>query len=98
MAAKYSSPNSINGRSPNYSTKVLIKAALGGYAYFSVANPTATAVQSGITVTDVEKPEMFLRLYDEIDAYTITILRDGSIRKSKYLNSLGAFDLMQKVS
>ena len=99
MAAKYSSPNSINGRFPNYSNKVLIKAALGGYAYFSVANPPATTVQSGITVTDVEKPEMFLRLYDENDAYTITILRDGSIRKSKYyLNSLGALDLMKNVS
>ena len=99
MAAKYSSPNSINGRFPNYSNKVLIKAALGGYAYFSVANPPATAVQSGITVTDVEKPEMFLRLYDENDAYTITILRDGRIRKSKYyLNSLGPLDLMKKVS
>ena len=99
MAAKYSSPNSINGRFPNYSNKVLIKAALGGYAYFSVANPSATTVQSGITVTDVEKPEMFLRLYDENDAYTITILRDGRIRKSKYyLNSLGALDLMKKVS
>ena len=99
MAAKYSTPNSINGRFPNYSNKVLIKAALGGYAYFSVANPPATTVQSGITVTDVEKPEMFLRLYDENDAYTITILRDGKIKKSKYyLNSLGALDLMKKVS
>ena len=99
MAANYSSPNSINGRFPNYSNKVLIKAALGGYAYFSVANPPAATVQSGITVSDVEKPEMFLRLYNERDACTITILRDGRIKKNKYyLNSLGALDLMKKVS
>lgn len=99
MAAKYSSPNSINGRFPNYSNKVLIKSALGGYAYISVTNPPATAAQSGITVTDVEKPEMFLRLYDVNDVDTITILRDGSIKENKYyLNSLGALDLMKKVS
>ena len=82
MAAKYSSPNSINGRFANYSNKVLIKSALGGYAYISVANPPATTVQSGITVTDVEKPAMFLRLYDVNDAYTITILKDGRIKKT----------------
>ena len=99
MAAKYSSPNSINGRFPNYSNKVLIKSALGGYAYISVTNPPATTAQSGITVTDVEKPEMFLRLYDVNDAYTITILTDGRIKENKYyLNSLGALDLMEKVS
>lgn len=82
MAAKYSSPNSINGRFPNYSNKVLIKSALGGYAYISVNNPPAITAQSGITVTDVEKPEMFLRLYDENDTDTITMLRDGRINKS----------------
>lgn len=99
MAAKYSSPNSINGRFPNYSNKVLIKSALGGYAYISVNNPPAITAQSGITVTDVEKPEMFLRLYDENDTDTITMLRDGRINKNKYyLNSLGALDLMKKVS
>ena len=99
MAAKYSSPNSINGRFPNYSNKVLIKSALVGYAYISVANPPATIVQSGITVTDVENPEMFLRLYDENDPDIGSYLNDGRIKKNKYyFNSLGALDLMKKVS
>ncbi|XP_068741846.1 chondroitin sulfate ABC exolyase-like [Montipora capricornis] len=98
MSAKYSTPNSVNGRFPNYFNKVLIKALLPGYAYISVSNPPTTTVQSGITVTDLKGPEMFLRLYDESDSDVIAYLKEGRITKNKnYFNTLGALDIMKKV-
>ena len=99
ISAKYSTPNSVNGRFPNYFNKVLIKALLPGYAYTSVSNLPTTTVQSGITVTDLKRPGMFLRLYDESDPDVIAYLRDGKITQNKnYFNTLGALDLMKKVS
>ncbi|XP_068708115.1 chondroitin sulfate ABC exolyase-like [Montipora foliosa] len=97
MSAKYSTPNSVNGRFPNYFNKVLFK-ALPGYAYISVSNPPTSTVQLGITVTGVKGPEMFLRLYDESDPDMIEYLKGGRIKKSKYyFNTLGALDIMKKV-
>ena len=103
IAVKYSTPNSVNGRFPNYVKKVLIKAALAGYAYISVEHPSVlpSVTPTGITITNcnVKGTEMFLRLYDESDPDVKNYLKDGRIRKSKYyFNSLGSLDIMKAVS
>ena len=103
IALKYSIPNSVNGRFPNYVKKVLIKAALAGYAYISVKHPFVlpSVTPAGITITNcnVKSTEMFLRLYDESDPDVESYLKDGRIRKSKYyFNSLGSLDIMKAVS
>ena len=101
IAPKYSTPNSVNGRFPNYVNKVLIKATLPGYAYISVLHPSVlpAVIPTGITVTNVTGPEMFLRLYDENDPDVEDYLRNGRIRKDKYyFNSLGSLDIMKAVS
>ena len=101
IAPKYSTPNSVNGRFPNYVNKVLIKATLPGYAYISVLHPSVlpAVTPTGITVTNVTGPEMFLRLYDENDPDVEDYLRNGRIRKDKYyFNSLGSLDIMKAVS
>ena len=101
ISVKYSTPNSVNGRFPNYVNKVLIKSALPGYAYISVFHPSIlpASTPTGITVTNVTGPELFLRLYDENDSEVKKYLRNGKITKSKfYLNSLGSLDIMKRVS
>ena len=101
ISVKYSSPNSVNGRFPNYVNKVLIKSALPGYAYISVFHPSIlpASMPTGLAITNVKGPELFLRLYDENDSEVKKYLRNGGIRKNKYyLNSLGSLDIMKKVS
>lgn len=101
IALKYSTPNSVNGRFPNYVKKALIKAALAGYAYISIEHPSVlpSVTPTGITVTNVKGAEMFLRLYDESDPDVDNYLKDGKIRKGKYyFNSLGSLDIMKAVS
>ena len=98
IAVKYSTPNSVNGRFPNYFNKALIKAVLPGYAYISVSHPSTlpSVIPTGISVTNVNKPEMFLRLYNDpsVDSY----LEDGKHKAKYYYNSLGALDIMEAVS
>ena len=69
ISVKYSTPNSVNGRFPNYVNKVLIKSALPGYAYINVFHPSIlpASTPTGIAITNVKGPELFLRLYDEND-------------------------------
>ena len=101
IALKYSTPNSVNGRFPNYVKKVLIKSALAGYAYISVEHPSVlpAVTPTGITITNVKGAEMFLRLYDESDPDVANYLKDGRPAKSKYyFNSLGSLDIMKAVS
>ena len=101
IALKYSTPNSVNGRFPNYVKKVLIKSALAGYAYISVQHSSVlpAVTPTGITITNVKGAEMFLRLYDESDPDVANYLKDGRISKSKYyFNSLGSLDIMKAVS
>jgi len=101
IAVKYSTPNSVNGRFPNYVKKALIKAALPGYAYISVSHPSElpSVIPSGITVTNLTEPGMFLRLYDSSDEDVEDYLEKGKINKSKYyFNSLGSLDIMDAVS
>ena len=101
IALKYSTPNSVNGRFPNYVNKVLIKSALAGYAYISVEHPSVLpcVTPTGITIANVKGAEMFLRLYDESDPAVEKYLKDGRIRKGKYyFNSLGSLDIMKAVS
>ena len=101
IALKYSTPNSVNGRFPNYVKKVLIKSALAGYAYISVEHPSVlpAVTPTGITITNVKGAEMFLRLYDESDPDVANYLKDGRISKSKYyFNSLGSLEIMKAVS
>ena len=101
IAVKYSTPNSVNGRFPNYVKKALIKAALPGYAYISVSHPSElpSVIPSGITVTKLTEPGMFLRLYDSSDEDVEDYLEKGKITKGKYyFNSLGSLDIMDAVS
>ena len=101
IAIKYSTPNSVNGRFPGHVNKVLIKAVLPGYAYISVSHPSTlpSVIPTGISVTNVNDPGMFLRLYDVSDPDVDSYLRAGRITKDKYyFNSLGSVDIMEAVS
>ena len=99
IALKYSTPNSVNGRFPHYFNKALIKAVLPGYAYITVSHPSnlSSTIPKGISVNDVNEPQMFLRLYN--DSSINDYLEDGQSDKGKYYpNSLGSLDIMEKVS
>ena len=98
IAVKYSTPNSVNGRFPNYTNKLILKAVLPGYAYISVSHPSSlpSTIPMGISVTNVTGPEMFLRLYSHptVDSY----LEEGSHKGKYYFNTLGSLDIMEAVS
>ena len=98
MAVKYSTPPSVSGRYPEYSNKVLVK-NLPAYAYISVAYPTTlpTSVPTGVSVSSLNNPEWFLRLYN--DSSVESFLEDGAPNKKKYyFNSLGSLQIMEAVS
>ena len=98
MAVKYSTPPSVSGRYPEYSNKVLAK-NLPAYAYISVAYPTTlpTSVPTGVSVSSLNNPEWFLRLYN--DSSVESFLEDGAPNKKKYyFNSLGSLQIMEAVS
>ena len=101
IAVKYSTPNSVNNRFPSYINEVLIKAVLPGYAYISIFQPYPTIMPSvmptGITVSNVTEPEMFLRLYSSSPSVN-RYLGNGSHRAQYYFNSLGSLDIMEAVS
>ena len=102
IAVKYSTPNSVNGRFPDYFNKALLK-VLPGYAYSSVSHPSilSSTIPTGIKIGDLNMPQakMFLRLYTYNDIYVKDFLEDGKSRQHKYyLNSLGSLDIMEKVS
>ena len=100
IAVKYSTPNSVNGRMPSYVNKVLSKALLPAYAYISVTYPfpLPSTIPIGISVTNVNGPEMFLRLYDDPDVNRF--LEEGTPNKAAkyYPNTLGSLDIMEAVS
>ena len=98
MAVKYSTPSSVSGRYPEYDNKAIIK-NLPGFAYISVSYPASlpASVPTGISVSSLNDPEMFLRLYNDpsINDY----LEDGAPNKGKYyFNSLGSLQIMEAVS
>ncbi|PFX12580.1 Chondroitin sulfate ABC exolyase [Stylophora pistillata] len=97
MAVKYSTPPSVSGRYPEYSNKVLVK-NLPAYAYISVSYPSTlpTSVPTGISVSSLNNPEWFLRLYN--DSTVNSYLEDGAPNKKKYyFNSLGSLQIMEAV-
>ena len=98
IAVQYSTPNSVNGRLPSYTNKALIKAVLPAYAYISVVHPCnlPSVIPRGISVTSVNKPEMFLRLYNNPSVHGY--LQDTTIKNKYFYNSLGSLDIMKAVS
>ncbi|PFX29847.1 Chondroitin sulfate ABC exolyase [Stylophora pistillata] len=97
MAVKYSTPPSVSGRYPEYSNKVLVK-NLPAYAYISVSYPSTlpTSVPTGVSVSSLNNPEWFLRLYN--DSTVNSYLEDGAPNKKKYyFNSLGSLQIMEAV-
>ena len=98
IAVKYSTPNSVNGRFPDYFNKALMKTVLPGYAYISVLHPPVvpSAIPKGIHVTNVTEPEMFLRLYRYSEVKSV--LEQGSYKAKYFFNSLGSLSIMDAVS
>ena len=98
ISVKYSTPNSVNGRFPDYFNKALMKTVLPGYAYISVFHPPVlpSAIPKGIHVTNVTEPEMFLRLYNYSEVKSV--LEDGSYKAKYFFNSLGSLSIMDAVS
>ena len=97
IAVKYSTPNSVNGRMPNYANKLILKGLLPAFAYISVSHPlTGPSEIAGGCVASANKPEMFLRLYN--DPSVNSYLEDGGHKGKYYYNSLGSLDIMEAVS
>ena len=96
IAVKYSTPNSVNGRMPSYSNKKIL-IALPAFAYISVSHPcTEQSEISASSAVSTNKPEMFLRLYN--DPTVNSYLEDGGYKVKYYYNSLGSLDIMEAVS
>ena len=97
IAVKYSTPNSVNGRMPNYANELILKALLPAFAYISVSHPLIgpSEIASGC-VASANKTEMFLRLYK--DPSVSSYLEDGGYKAKYYYNSLGSLDIMEAVS
>ena len=97
IAVKYSTPNSVNGRMPNYANKLILKGLLPAFAYISVSHPLIGPSEiPGGCVASANKPEMFLRLYK--DPSVNSYLEDGGHKGKYYYNSLGSLDIMEAVS
>ncbi|KAK3699083.1 hypothetical protein QZH41_000613 [Actinostola sp. cb2023] len=84
VAVKYSTPNSICGRFPQYDKAVLAE-HFPAYAYISHNHPGAS--------------KMFLRLLGNNDPLIQAYLEDGKIKSGIYYwNTIGSLDVLKKVS
>ena len=93
VAVKYSMPNSVNGRSPGYSRKTLVK-VIPAFLYISIYRSS----DGRNILKGTNEVQMFLRLFDESDPAVTSYLADGKSRRAKfYLNSLGSLCIMKKV-
>ncbi|EDO33283.1 predicted protein [Nematostella vectensis] len=100
-AVKYSTPNGICGRFPDYHKAELAR-LVPAYAYISCKH---SLQEGGIVEHDtsaicssIEGPEMFLRLYDLQEDSVKEYLGKGEVYTSiYYLNSIGSLDIMDEV-
>lgn len=100
-AVKYSTPNSVGGRFPSFSRKVLVN-ILPAYAYVSVTRQCSRTQNPlpRVHIPDLNADAtMFLRLYQPSDKKISKYLGGGGIRRGKsYMNTLGSLDIMIQVS
>ena len=90
VAVKYSTPESICGRFPKYDQAILAQ-HIPAYAYISY-------VASGANSGTLDKPEMFLRLFDASSPSVEAYLENGQIFSGIYYwNTIGSLDILKKV-
>ncbi|KAK3699084.1 hypothetical protein QZH41_000617 [Actinostola sp. cb2023] len=92
VSVKYSTPNSISGRFPRYSRAILAE-HFPAYAYISYVHP------KGDQPEGLDRPEMFLRLFDPNNPKVKGYLKNG-VRRSwiYYWNTIGSLDVINKVA
>ncbi|KAK3699106.1 hypothetical protein QZH41_008901 [Actinostola sp. cb2023] len=90
VAVKYSTPNSVCGRFPSYEQTTLVQ-HVPAYAYSSYVHA------HGTTAEGMDKPEMFLRLFDPTFPAFTTYLNGGAIQSGIYYwNTIGSLDVLKK--
>ena len=91
IAPKYSLPNSICGRFPNYFKAVLIT-MLPAYAFFSVRPQNLSnsgKLENVWPGEDTEMISVFLRLYDPLDPKVFHQLQKALFERDNYISSIG---------
>ena len=100
-AVKYSTPNSVGGRFPDYS-RAILASDFPAYAYISVSYPgqLPSTPAKGIHISGLNSNAgMFERLYQPSNVAVANNLASGWIKAGKsYFNTLGSLQLMSKVS
>ncbi|XP_022801742.1 uncharacterized protein LOC111339361 [Stylophora pistillata] len=96
-AVKYSTPNSVGGRFPSFSRKILVN-MLPAYAYVSVTRQCSRTQNPlpRVHIPDLNTDaEIFLRLYQPSDQTISKYLGSGRISQGKsYMNTMGSLDIM----
>ena len=86
VAVKYSTPNSLSGRFPNY-TRGILSQIIPAYAYIT---------EVGLSRTSPATPGMFKRLCDANDPVAAMALDKVKIKSLAYfMDSIGAVDVME---
>ncbi|KAK3699085.1 hypothetical protein QZH41_000618 [Actinostola sp. cb2023] len=89
-AVKYSTPNSIGGRFPGYDLAILAE-HFPAYAYISYVK--------GKVSEGVDRPDMFLRLFNHTQPSVKAYLEDGRIKSGIYYwNTIGSLDVLKNVT
>ena len=99
VSVKYSSPNSVSGRFPGLSRRILAK-NFPAYAYAAATAPVLNDDGSfgEISTFNNETLKMFLRLYDTTESMVNDYLGDGDIFTNVYyLNSIGSVNIMEEI-
>ena len=98
VSVKYSSPNSVSGRFPEYTRAILVH-AFPAYAYAGATAPSLTAGTLGhISIYDREVISMFRRLYDKSESAVNKYLEKGNINSIFYLNSIGSIKILEEIN
>jgi len=101
VSVKYSTPNSVSGRFPEFNSTTLVR-CIPAYAYISVTAPNTTMDGSlgDISSVNTETVKLFLRLYNTDKNVVMHYLGNQTtyFNGILYLNSIGSINIMEEIN